>query len=228
MGLANKIVAITGGNGTLGRAMAQAAVALGATVALVDLKFGADLPEFPAGKVTTHAADLVDSGAARACFDKIGHIDSLCNVAGGFAMGEPVHATGAAVWKRMFDINVETMLNSVGAVVPGMIARGGGKIVNVGARAALAGVANMGAYCAAKSVVIRLTESMSAELKGSGINVNCVLPSIIDTPANRADMPKADFSAWVAPADLANVICFLCSDAANAMHGAAIPVANRA
>ncbi len=225
MPLANKVVAVTGGNGALGRAVAHAAAAQGATVALIDLAFAG---EIATGKISTHVADLTSTESAKKCFDRIGRIDALCNVAGGFAMGPPVHATDAALWRRMFDINVETLLNSVRAVAPGMVARGRGKIVNVGARAGLTGLANMGAYCAAKSAVIRLTESMSAELKGKGINVNCVLPSIIDTAANRADMPKADFSKWVAPPDLAAAMCFLCSDAANAFHGAAIPVAGLA
>jgi NAD(P)-dependent dehydrogenase (short-subunit alcohol dehydrogenase family) len=108
-----------------------------------------------------------------------------------------------------------------------MIAAGRGKIVNIGAVAALAGKANMGAYSASKSAVIRLTESMSAELRDKGINVNCVLPSIIDTPQNRADMPKADPLRWVGPDALAEVILFLASDAARAIHGAAIPVTGR-
>src|SRR5581483_10726307 len=112
--------------------------------------------------------------------------DILCNVAGGFDMGPPVHQTPDELWERMLDINVRTVLNSVRAVVPGMIAARYGKIVNVGAAAALSGKPNMGAYTAAKSAVIRLTESMSAELRDKGINVNCVLPSIIDTPENRA------------------------------------------
>ena len=105
-----------------------------------------------------------------------------------------------------------------------MLAAGGGKIVNIGAGAAARGAAQMGAYSASKSVVARLTESMAAELRDRGINVNCVLPSIIDTPENRKDMPKADPSRWVAPSQLADVIAFLASDAASAIHGASIPV----
>jgi len=108
--------------------------------------------------------------------------------------------------------------------VPHMLKAGGGKIVNIGAYSALSGKAEMSAYIASKSAVIRLTESMAAELRGHNINVNCVLPSIIDTPQNRAAMPKADPSKWVAPAALADVLMFLCSPAARAIHGAAIPV----
>ena len=122
------------------------------------------------------------------------------------------------------DLNARTLINVASAVVPAMIQRGRGRIVTIGAGAALKGGAHMGAYAASKSALIRLTESMSAELKHQGINVNCVLPSIIDTPDNRAAMPDADASRWVAPAALADVIAFLASDGAAAIQGAAIPV----
>src|SRR5437773_926737 len=151
-------------------------------------------------------------------------IDVLCNIAGGFRMGHPVHETPENIWELMLDLNASSVINVARAVVPKMLAAGRGKIVNVGAVAGLAGKANMGAYSAAKSAVIRLTESMSAELRDGGINVNCILPSVIDTPQNRADMPGADPRRWVAPEALADVILFLASDAARAIHGAAIPV----
>ena len=139
-------------------------------------------------------------------------------------MGHPVHETPENVWELMLDLNAKSVINVARAVVPKMLAAGRGKIVNVGAVAGLVGKMNMGAYSAAKSAVIRLTESMSAELRNKGVNVNCVLPSIIDTPQNRADMPGADPRRWVAPEALAEVILFLSSDAARAVHGAAIPV----
>ena len=134
-------------------------------------------------------------------------------------MGPAVHETTAEQWDHMLRINVSTMRNTGCAVVPKMVARGHGSIVNVGAMSAREGQANMGAYCVAKSAVMRLTESLSKELRQQGINVNAVLPSIIDTPANRADMPAADFSNLVRPQDLANVICYLGSEAARAVHG---------
>ena len=158
------------------------------------------------------------------------------------ALGASAASTACATWRAVFgwanrctrptdrtweflrDLNVRTLLNMVRAVVPHMIERGGGRIVNVGAYSALKGQAGMGAYCAAKSEVIRITEAMAAELRDKNININCVLPTIIDTPENRAAMPKADASRWVAPADLANVIVFLTSDSAHAIHGAAVPV----
>ncbi len=221
----DQVVAVTGANGNLGRALAQAAWAQGARVALLDVAV-ADLAASAPDRASVHQVNLLDAEATRACFAGIGRVDVLCNIAGGFTMGDAVHVAGDEVWTRMFDLNVRTLLNSVRAVVPGMIERKRGKIVNVGATGALSGQANMGPYSAAKSAVIRVTESMAAELKRKGINVNCVLPGIIDTPQNRAAMPKADPAQWVAPADLASVILFLASEEARAVHGAALPVVN--
>ena len=222
----DQVVAVTGANGNLGRALAQAALAGGAKVALLDVTVGADLMTSAQGRASAHQVNLLDAEATRACFAAIGRVDVLCNIAGGFAMGDPVHAAGDVILSRMFVLNLRTLLNCVRATVPGMIERKRGKIVNVGATGGLSGQAGMGAYSAAKSAVIRVTESMAAELKRKGINVNCVLPSIIDTPQNRAAMPKADPSHWVAPADLADVILFLASEEARAVHGAALPVVN--
>ena len=162
-----------------------------------------------------------------AAHERFGRIDVLCNIAGGFRMGAPVHETPDADWDFLFGLNARSVLHTARAVVPGMIEAGGGKIVNVGAFAAQNGVASMGAYCASKSAVIRLTEAMAAELREKSINVNCVLPTIIDTPENRAAMPDADPGRWVSPEALAEVIVFLASDGARAIHGAAIPVVGR-
>ncbi len=228
--LDGKVALITGAAGNLGRAVAQAFADAGARRVLLGRDEASLRKHYAAddARAMPVAADLVDSGSVAVAIGqalaRFPRIDILCNVAGGFDMGPPVHQTPDELWERMLDINVRTVLNSVRAVVPGMIAARYGKIVNVGAAAALSGKPNMGAYTAAKSAVIRLTESMSAELRDKGINVNCVLPSIIDTPENRAAMPKADASRWVAPRDLAEVIVFLASDKASAIHGAAIPV----
>src|SRR6185437_10984476 len=146
------------------------------------------------------------------------------NIAGGFRMGEPVHETSDETWQFLFDLNAKSVLDMARAVVPKMLERRRGCIVNVAAHAALKASANMGAYVASKSVVIRLTEAMSAELRAHGINVNCVLPTTLDTPQNRQAMPSVDPARWVAPADLASIIAFLASPAARALHGAAIPV----
>lgn len=218
---AGNVVVVTGAAGALGRAVASEFASRGARLALVDIIA-------ITGSHASFVGDLSDAQAAQKIAGDItrqfGRIDVLANVAGGFTMGETVHETTDATWKFMFDLNVTTMLNMVRATVPTMLAAGSGKIVNIGARAGLKGVGRMGAYCASKSVVIRLTESLADELKGSGINVNCILPSIIDTARNRQDMPDADYSKWVDPADLASAIAFLASDAAHAIHGVALPV----
>ena len=221
---------ITGAAGNLGRAVADAFAARGANLVLVDLKLDALEKVFGTGVPGRLLAptNLLDQAEADSTIQKaiaeFKRIDVLANLAGGFRMGEPVHATSDATWKFLFDINAGTLLHAVRAVVPRMLAQGGGRIVNVGAFAAQKGAAQMGAYVAAKSAVIRLTETLAAELREKNINVNCVLPTIIDTPENRTAMPDADPRKWVAPTDLANVIAFLASDGARAIHGAAVPV----
>ena len=221
-----KICLIMGAAGNLGRAVAAAFESAGASLVLVDLDdkvlrsaFGRDDE-----RKLLVPADLLDAASVARALATVAGIDVLCNIAGGFRMGKPVHETPENVWELMLDLNAKSVINTARAVVPKMLAAGRGKIVNVGAVAGLGGKANMGAYSAAKSAVIRLTESMSSELRDKGINVNCVLPSVIDTPQNRADMPGADPRRWVAPEALADVILFLASDAARAIHGAAIPV----
>ena len=230
MATTSQTVMVTGAAGNLGRAVADAFAARGARLVLVDLR--RDSLELRYGQEDAQRlfapADLLEPGdaqaAVQAAIARFGRIDVLCNLAGGFRMGEAVHETPDSSWDFLQDINVRTLLNMVRAVVPHMLERGGGKIVNVGAYAAQRGAAQMGAYCAAKSSVIRLTEAMAAELRERHINVNCVLPTIIDTPENRAAMPDADPGRWVAAQDLASVVAFLASDAAAAVHGAAVPV----
>jgi NAD(P)-dependent dehydrogenase (short-subunit alcohol dehydrogenase family) len=226
----NRTVLVTGAAGNLGRTVANAFTERGANLVLVDLRresleraFGVE------GErrllVPTNLLDQAEVDAAvTKALARFKRIDVLCNIAGGFRMGQPVHETSDDAWSFLFDVNARTLLHTARAVVPRMIEGGGGKIVNVGAYAALKGAARMGAYCAAKSVVIRLTEAMAAELREQNINVNCVLPTIIDTPENRAAMPGADPGRWVAPDDLASTILFLASDDARAIHGAALPV----
>lgn len=227
------VVLVTGAAGNLGRAVARAFQAAGARLLLVDRAPDCLPGLFPelAGSPEHFLAtsvDLTDTAAVQAMVEQavahLGRIDVLVNVAGGYRAGEPVHETPAAAWEFMLDLNVRTMMTASSAVVPVMLREGSGKIVNVAARAALQGGAKQGAYSAAKSAVLRMTEAMSAELKRSGINVNCVLPGTIDTPENRQAMPTADTSRWVAPEALADVILFLASDAARAVHGAALPV----
>ena len=226
----DEVVMITGGAGALGKAAAAAFSDAGARVALVDVNDAALAAAYPGSDARrfTVAANLMDAASTAKAVDSItarfGRIDALCNIAGGFRMGPAVHETTAQDWQFMLDLNAGTLLNAVRAVVPKMLAAGRGKIVNIGSGAGQKGAAQMGAYSAAKSAVIRLTESMAAELREKNINVNCVLPSVLDTPQNRKDMPDVDPSKWVAPRDLARVLVFLCSDAARAIHGAALPI----
>ena len=220
-----RTVVVTGAAGNLGRAVAGALAAAGDNLVLLDLKRGA-LQD--GDRQMFIATNLLEPQSVRAAVDKavqrFKRVDVLCNIAGAFRMGTPVHETSEEDWNFLIDVNVRSLLNTARAVVPVMLKAGGGKIVNIGAFAAQKGVAQMGAYVAAKSGVIRLTETMAAELRERNINVNCVLPTIIDTPENRATMPEADPKRWVAPAALADVIVFLASDAARAIHGAALPV----
>jgi NAD(P)-dependent dehydrogenase (short-subunit alcohol dehydrogenase family) len=225
-----KTALITGAAGNLGRAVAAAFAARGARLALLDISADGLDRAYP-GEDDNRlkcAVDLLQpeavAQAVAAARERFGAIDIAAAVAGGFHMGEPVHELPSDAWARMMDMNARTLLNTAGAVVPVMLDQGGGKIVTIGANAARQGMAAMGAYIAAKSAVIRLTESLSAELREKGINVNCVMPSIIDTPENRSAMPDADSGKWVAPEKLANVILFLASDEASAMHGACVPV----
>lgn len=230
MNFTGRHVLITGAAGNLGRAVAQAFAAQGAALVLADLKpealqatFGAESARQQFLGVNLLERDAV-AAAVGGVLARIGRIDVLCHLAGGFRMGEAVHETSGTTWDWLLDLNARTLLHAAGAVVPHMLAAGGGRIVTVGAYSARQGLAAMGAYTAAKASVIRLTEAMSAELREKNINVNCVLPTVIDTPQNRAAMPDADPTRWVAPADLAQVIVFLASDAARAVHGVALPV----
>ncbi|ABM36432.1 SDR family NAD(P)-dependent oxidoreductase [Polaromonas naphthalenivorans] len=230
MSFENQTVMVTGAAGNLGQAVAAAFASQGARLVLIGRQTESLQAAFgDAGdKRLFLATDLLDgaqvAAALAAAVARFGRVDVLCNLAGGFRMGDAVHETADSTWDFLMDINARTVLNTARAVVPHMLEHGGGKIVNVGAYAAQKGAARMAAYCASKSSVIRLTEAMAAELRARNINVNCVLPTIIDTPENRAAMPAADPLHWVAPKDLASVIVFLASSAARAVHGAALPV----
>jgi NAD(P)-dependent dehydrogenase (short-subunit alcohol dehydrogenase family) len=228
MDFTGKTVLITGAHGNLGRALAAAFDKLGAGLALIDRH----APPSHDPRKLMIAADLLDpvqtEGAVAQAIAHFGALDVACNLAGGFSMGPAVHESSDADWDHLFALNVRTVLNVTRAVAPHFISRGGGKLINVGANSASRGLAQMGPYCASKSAVARITEASSAELRDHHINVNAVLPSILDTPENRAAMPDADFTRWVAPEALADVMVFLASDAARAIHGALIPVLNRA
>jgi NAD(P)-dependent dehydrogenase (short-subunit alcohol dehydrogenase family) len=223
--MADRVVVVTGAAGALGRRVAGHLAAAGWTVVALDLA-EADLPQEAA--VGLGGVDLGDEDSARRALGEIearfGRLAGLANIAGGFAWERIVDGS-AATWDRLYALNLRTALNACRAAIP--LLEAGGAIVNVGAAAAAKAELGMGAYAASKAGVARLTEALAAELKERGVRVNAVLPSIIDTPANRADMPQADFAKWVTPDELAEVIGFLLSDRASGITGAAIPVTGR-
>ena len=180
-------------------------------------------------RIELGGVDLTDAAQAKTAIDAaashFGRLDALINIAGGFAF-EAIAEGDPKTWQRMYALNVLTALNAARSAIPHLAASGAGRIVNVGALGALQASSGMGAYAASKAGVHRLTEALAAEWKGK-ITVNAVLPSIIDTAANRASMPNADFAKWVTPEELANVILFLASDAASAVTGALLPVSGR-
>lgn len=233
--LADKVVIVTGAAGNLGSAVVSLLAGQGARlVAIGRSECALEHVLGKPGPAGAHAmavgVDLGDpaacAAAAAATLARFGHIDGLVNAAGGFAMAG-IDQADAAFWEGQFRLNLITALNMCRAVVPAMREAQGGSIVNIGSAGAAKGGSGMAAYAAAKSAVLRLSESLADELKAAGIRVNCVLPSIIDTPQNRAAMPKADPTRWVTPAQLAEVIAFLLSDAASGVTGTGLPVTGR-
>jgi len=226
--LKDKVVAVTGGLGALGQAVVRAARAAGARVAVLDRVEPKGDAE--AGVLVLGGIDLADGAQADAALERVaaelGGLDGLVNLAGTFRW-ETLEQGKPETWDFLYRVNVRTTVAACKAALPHFRTRGGGRIVNVGAGAAAKAGAGMGPYAASKAGVARLTESLADELKDQGVNVNAVLPSIIDTAANRADMPKADFSRWVAPDALADVIVFLLSPAARAVTGALLNVSGR-
>ena len=228
-----KVVFITGAAGNLGVAVAHAFDGAGAKLTLIDHKPGRLQSLFPAWVAGERylLADGVDANDPAALLQttqrvvqRFGRIDVLVNTIGGYAGGTPVHELTPEQWDAMFTLNARSAFLVSRAVIPIMLSQQAGKIIHVSSRSGLSGSSGSAPYGAAKSAVIRLTESLSAELKPKGINVNCILPGTIDTPQNRAAMPKADTSKWVQPEAVADVILFLASDAARALNGVAIPV----
>ena len=221
-------VIVTGGFGVLGQAVAQAFAAAGDKVARID--FAPTASRAIEGALDIGGVDLTSAAATQAALDKVaaehGGIDVLVNVAGGFAW-ETIEGGALDTFAKMHAMNLMTNATITKLALPALKASGAGRIVNIGAGGAVKAAMGMGAYAASKSGVHRLTEALAEELAGTSVTVNAVLPSIIDTPTNRADMPDADFSTWVQPSALAEVITFLASDAARAVTGALIPVTRR-
>src|SRR5438034_859125 len=227
------VVIITGAMGNLGVATARAFQAAGDKTVLVDRSpdklrsVFCSLAESP-DHLLAGGVDLSDAASlSKLIADtlaRFGRIDALVHTVGAWRGGKPVHETDLADWDFLFNVNLRTTLLCCRAVIPQMLKQGRGRIITVASRDGLAGTAGYAAYSASKSAVLRLTEALAEEVKASNINVNCIMPGTIDTPQNRAANPSADFSQWVEPAAIADVIQFLASDASRAIHGAAIPV----
>ena len=229
----DQVVLITGPAGNLGQAVARKFIQNRARLFLIDRypsriqDLFPDLNNSPdhllvPGVDLLHKEDVIR--AVDLGLNTLGRIDCLIHTAGGFQMGERTSEITMDSFDFLVDLNVKSTLNITGAVIPAMVERNYGKIVTIGARPAFQGKARMGAYSASKAAVLRITETMSAELKSQGINANCLIPGTIDTPQNRKALPDADTSRWVSPDSLADVIHFLCSFGARDIHGAAIPV----
>ncbi|MBC7188051.1 MAG: SDR family oxidoreductase [Calditrichaeota bacterium] len=228
-----KVAIVTGGTGGLGQHVTRAFLQQGATVVVPyreETSFAAlqealgELSQAVCGL----QADLLEEPSVAKMVEEVvrrfRRIDVLVHLVGGFLGGVPVAETTLAQWEQMMRLNVLSTFLCCRQVVPVMVRQGSGKIVTVGAQAGLQGRAKVAAYAAAKAAVLNFTQSLAAEVKKQHINVNAVVPSTIDTPANRAAMPDADYSQWVSPQSLAQVILFLASDAARDIHGAIVPV----
>jgi 3-oxoacyl-[acyl-carrier protein] reductase len=222
-----KVVVITGALGALGKVVAEEAFSRGAAVAGID--HAASQMPATSQRIEIGGADLTDAAQAKKAIDAaaahFGKLDALINIAGGFSF-ETIADGDPKTWQRMYALNVMTALNASRAAIPHLAASSAARIINIGAIGGLQAASGMGPYAASKAGVHRLTEALAAEHKGK-ITVNAVLPSIIDTSANRASLPKADFAKWVTPKELADVILFLASDAASAVTGALLPVSGR-
>ncbi len=230
-------VLITGGTGILGSAVTKAYLAQGDSVAVTYLfeneverfkKFNLELSEevaFLPANVTEETDVQQSIQEFLFQFDRL-HI--LVNIVGGFVGGIPTAELDVDKWDFMMNLNLKSVFLCCKAAIPHMTAQAYGKIINVSARAGLKGEAGLSAYCVSKGGVRTLTEALAAEVMDSGVNINAIMPSIMDTPANRETMPGEDHDRWVAPADVAKVICFLTSDDATIINGAAIPVYGRA
>lgn len=228
-----KTVLVAGGTGGLGRAVSLAFVAEEATVAVTYRR----QEEFDALKGATGAngarlegypVDVTDEAAVASLIETVrarhGRLDALVNAVGGYAGGMPLWETEPRVFDQMLALNLRSGYVLARAAAPAMRQQGSGAMVNVASRAAFDHATGLAAYAASKAAAVAMIDSLAADLQGSGVRVNSILPSIIDTPANRKAMPDADFAKWPKPEEIARVILFLCSDDARIIHGAAIPV----
>lgn len=229
MNLTGKRIVVTGAFGALGSKVGLGVHAAGATVVCIDFAPISKAPSSIADYWLLGDVDLGSAGAAsqalQSATQRMGGLDGIVNIAGGFRW-EKIEGGGVETWDQLYNINLRTAVNAVQAALP-LLHRPAGRVVNVGAAGAIKAATGMGAYAASKAGVAKLTEALADELKDSGVCVNAVLPSIIDTPANRADMPAADHERWVKPEQIADLVVFLLSDHASAITGALIPIAGR-
>ena len=232
-GFADQVVLVAGGTGGLGRAASLAFLLQGANVVVTFRKQEElDALKQAAGangsRLEGYATDVTDEVAVRQLVAKIlaqhGPLDALVNTVGGYAGGVKLWEQETKILDRMLALNLRSGYALSRAAVPVMLKRKRGAIVNIAAKAALDHPAGAAAYAASKAAALAMLDSLAAELKGTGVRVNTILPSIIDTQANRMAMPKADFALWPKAEGIARVILFLCSDDAKVIHGAAIPV----
>lgn len=230
---AGKVVLVAGGTGGLGQAVSVAFLNELATAAVsyvYEHEFAALKAATGkyAGALTGHLVDVTDEAAVRQLTDNIvakhGRIDVLVNCVGGYAGGTPLWDLTPQLFDRMLSLNLRSGFMLTRAIVPVMLKQGSGSIVNIASQAAVNHAAGAAAYVASKAAAVAMIDSLAADLKGSGVRANSVLPSIIDTEANRKAMPNSDFAKWPKPEEIARVILFLCSDDAKLIHGAAVPV----
>jgi NAD(P)-dependent dehydrogenase (short-subunit alcohol dehydrogenase family) len=231
--LEGKSVLVAGGTGGLGRAVTLAFLAQGAQVA-VTYQRAQEFSSLQKGAGRTgpglngHAVDVTDEAACRELVKRViaeqKRLDVLVNCVGAYAGGSPLWETDPKIFDQMLNLNLRSGFLLCRAAVPEMLKQGSGVIVNIASQAAVNHAAGAAAYVAAKAAAVAMIDSLAADLKGSGVRANSVLPSIIDTPANRAAMPKADFTKWPKAEEIAEVALFLCSDDAKLIHGASVPV----
>ena len=228
-----RVVLVAGGTGGLGRAVSSAFLEEGAEVAVTyrnqpDWETFKNSVSANAVRLQGYEVDVTDEAAVNQLLEKIipkhGRLDALVNAVGGYAGGLKLWEMETKVFEQMLNLNLRSGYALSRAAVRAMLKQGRGAIVNVAAKAAFDHAAGASAYAASKAAAVAMLDSLAADLKGTGVRVNTILPSIIDTEANRRAMPKADFSKWPKPQDIARVVLFLCSDDAKVIHGAAIPV----
>ena len=226
--LQGKRIAVTGAFGALGAVVMRAVTAAGASAAGIARAPADKAPVQLSGATWFGNADIADPAVAeatlRAIAQKLGGLDAIVNVAGAFRWGK-VADTGPEIWESMHKTNLMTAVNATHAALP--LLGTNGRVICIGAAGAAKAGAGMGPYAASKAGIAKFTEALAAEVKDRNITVNAILPSTIDTAANRADMPKADFSRWVQPEQIADLIVFLLSDRASAITGALIPIVGR-